>query len=71
MAHLLCTAVMMDNRPMYYTKPEPSRTPNQPRPQRIPKPKPLHTFTIKGTKIQATSKKDAIKRYLHQNKTKR
>lgn len=70
MAHLLAASAMMDNR-LYYTKPEPSRTPNQPKPQRIPKPKPLHTFTIKGTKIQATSKKDAIKRYLHQNKTKR
>jgi hypothetical protein len=32
------------------------------------KPKALHEFVVKGCKIMATSKKDAIKRYKHSNK---
>lgn len=37
-------------------------------PRRIVRPKQLHEFVIKGEKIMATSRKDAIKRYNHKHR---
>lgn len=48
----------------------PYREPNKPyKPTQTTKKK-LQTFLIKGQEIQAYNKKDALKRYQHQNKKK-
>lgn len=48
----------------------PHREPNKPyKPTQTTKRK-LQTFLIKGQEIQAYNKKDALKRYQHQNKKK-
>lgn len=53
-----------------YSKPKAPDNDNSPTPRPIVKPQPvqLHEFNIKGCKIMAKSRKDAIKIYKHRRK---
>lgn len=73
---LACTMAAFDERENLYSMPfdkhesdiQPTDFPISPSDKQKLLSKELHEFTIKGVKIMATSKKDAIKKYNHRKK---